>query len=437
MPMEWLQRLGTFLWDASIYIAIGLVTWVGLVKCIYPVLRNASLLNRAVVQLEKSSAKGKPGIWRDAQFLGRSLREDWQRFLLNARQMDLRGMPYNTDEYINEDSVIYRPGHAQLAELIPSLLTSLGILGTFMGLMQGLTDLNFSNAEGTIRSIPNLLQGMRFAFATSVAGISCSLIFNMLNRVAVGRAFRALDNLDEAFYDLAMPRPLAPDVQMICQKQDEEASLKQAAEEAGSQVAGTLELAISRAMHPLTLSMDQFIKGATQEQVAGVKTVVSQFVQQMNASLDGQLTALGDTMRMVNQGQVQAQQNLQRALQTAELLTKDAQRIQEASREIARQMSALSVDMEREAQRRNSKAQEAQELAAKQSALGEELEALTLSLNRMNAAVEALSQRMDRQALEPVEDLPPPYAPVSPAPLRLGGRKPKAAESGRTSGLEA
>ncbi len=428
MSVELLQRLGVFLRDASVYIAIGLVTWVGLVKCIYPVLRNAALLNRAVVQLEKSSAKGKPGIWKDAHFLGRSLREDWQRFLINAGQMDLRGMPYDTQEYINEDSVIYKPGHAQLAELIPSLLTSLGILGTFMGLMQGLTDLDFSNAEGTIHSIPNLLQGMRFAFATSVAGIACSLSFNMLNRVAVGRAFKAIDNLDEAFYDLAMPRPLAPEVQLVCQQQREEVSFKRAAEAVGNQVAGTLELAISRAMHPLTLSMDQFIKGATQEQVAGIKAVAGQFVEQMNASLDGQLTALGDAMRLVNQGQVQAQQSLQRTLQTAEMLNQDARRIQEACGEIARQMSALSGEMEREARLRDHRALEAQGLEARQSALGEQLEALTLSLGRMNAAVQAQSRRMEEQEAPP--------KPAVLASLGHKGRRPKAAKADRATGLE-
>ncbi len=393
MSMEWLKPLLADLPGTFIYAAIGLVSLVGFFKCIYPVFRNGTLLNRGVMKLEKGSTQGKMGVWREARFLGKSLRGEWQRFLLNAGQMDMRGMPCNTNDYINEDTAIYKPGHAQLAELIPSLLTSLGILGTFMGMMAGLSGLNFSNAEGTIQSIPGLLQGMRFAFATSVAGIACSLAFNMLNRIVVGRAFKALDTFDEAFYDLAMPRPLEPDVQMLCQKQDDETNMREAAQNVGNQVAGSLELAVGRAMHPLTLSMDTFIKGATQEQVTGIKKIVGQFVQQLNASLDGQMTALGDTMRMVNQGQVQTQQNLQNTLKTAERLATDAQRIQEASRDIAERMRVLSEDMQRGA------GMAAGGEGASLLSSGADLETLTASLARMTAAVEELAGRMDQQAL--------------------------------------
>jgi hypothetical protein len=345
--MDVLQRVAAGWSEIMVYVAIGLVVLVGLVKCIYPVFRNGRLLHRAVLRLEKSVAEGGAPVWREVRFLGRSLRPDWQRFLLNAGQLDARGMPCNTEEYINEDTVIYKPGHAQLAELIPSLLTSLGILGTFMGLMDGLTNLDFESAAGTMESIPALLTGMRFAFATSIAGIACSLVFNMLNRIMVGRAFNALDTFDEAFYELVMPRPLDPDVQMLCQKQDDDGNLQRTAERVGSHVAGAFELALSRAIHPLTISMDHFIKGATQEQVEGIHKIVEQFIHQMNASLEGQMTALADTMQMVNQGQLQTQQNLMRTMEMAEMLARDAERIREASRDIAAQMQGLSLDMGR------------------------------------------------------------------------------------------
>lgn len=205
--MPTLTQLLSNLTEIVIYAAIALVTLTGLCKCIYPLLRNAALLNRAVIKLEKSTAAGERPIWREARFLGRSLRNEWQQFLLNAGQLDMRGIPCDTREYINEETVVEKPGHAQLAELIPGLLTSLGILGTFIGLMQGLTSVDFSNAEGTIQSIPQLLSGMRFAFATSVAGISCSLLFNMFNRMSAGRAVRALDNFEDAFYELGHAPP--------------------------------------------------------------------------------------------------------------------------------------------------------------------------------------------------------------------------------------
>jgi hypothetical protein len=241
-------------------------------------------------------------------------------------------MPCNAQEYINEDTVIYKPGHAQLAELIPGLLTSLGILGTFLGLMEGLTNLDLGDAAKTIDSIPTLLGGMNFAFATSVAGITCSLCFNMVNRMAVGHAFRALDSFDEAFYELAMPRPLDAEVQMICQKQDDETNLQRAADQISSQMAGAVEMAVSRAVHPLTMSLDNFIQGTSREQVEGVKRIVNQFMQQMNTSMSGQFSALADTLAMLNQNQTATHKNLQRTLAVAESLVEDARRVEMSTR---------------------------------------------------------------------------------------------------------
>ena len=381
--MPTLTQLSSNLTEIVIYAAIALVTLTGLCKCIYPLLRNAALLNRAVIKLEKSTAAGERPIWREARFLGRSLRNEWQQFLLNAGQLDMRGIPCDTREYINEETVVDKPGPAQLAELI---------LGTFVGLMQGLTSVDFSNAEGTIQSIPQLLSGMRFAFATSVAGISCSLLFNMFNRMAAGRAVRALDNFEDAFYELAMPRPLQPDVQLMCQKQDEEVRMARLAENVGNHVAASLEMAIGRAMAPLTQSLDTFIKCATREQVDGVRRIVGQFVQQMNTSLSGQMTALGDTMNAVNQGQLQTQKNLQTTLDAARAMAGDAQAIREASAEIARQMQAFAQEMQKE---RDSRAEALGTAESAGQSLADQLDALAESFRRMQVAADLLTDEMN------------------------------------------
>lgn len=391
MDTATITRLTANASEILVYAAIALLTLVGLCKCIYPIFRNAALLNRAVVKLEKSTARGERPLWREARFLGRSLRPEWQQFLLNAGQLDLRGIPCDTREYINEETVIEKPGHAQLAELIPGLLTSLGILGTFMGLMQGLTSIDFSTAEGTMQSIPQLLTGMKFAFATSVAGISCSLTFNIFNRIAIGRATRAMDSFEDAFYELAMPRPLQPDVQLLCQKQDEDARQSRLADQIGNRISASLEMAVGRAMQPLTQSLDHFIQGATQEQVEGIRRIVGQFVKQMNASLEGQLSALGDTMAAVNRGQAETQKNLQGTLDIAKAMAQDAQRMQQASAEISQSMQLISAEIRLEQERRMGALTTTDDVAQR-------LESLTQSLLHMQEAVDALNGGLSKSS---------------------------------------
>ena len=403
MPEQLLSLLGTNLVDFLVYGAIALVVLVGVCKCIYPVFRNGSLLNRAVAKLEKTAGNNQRPSWREPRFLGRALRNEWQKFLLNAGQLDVRGMPCDIEDYINEDSVIDKPGHSQLAELIPSLLTSLGILGTFIGLMEGLTSVNFSDAQGTMDSIPLLLTGMRFAFATSVAGITCSLLFNMFYRMSVGRACRALDSFDEAFYELAMPRPLSPEVQLICQKQDEEERLARIAEAVGNRVSSSLEMAVSRAMDPLTKSLDTFIQGATQEQVEGVRRIVGQFVSQMNAQLSGQMTTLGHTMEMVSQGQLQTQKNLQNTLNAAQAMAADAQSMQIASAQMAQVLQNWAEELKNSQTRRT---EEAAMLEEQNQNLRQELELLTRSLADMRIAADRLTSELDDQMTQNDLSLP-------------------------------
>jgi hypothetical protein len=62
-----------------------------------------------------------------------------------------------------------------LLELIPSTFTTIGVLGTFIGIAVGLQKFNVDNID---ESIPMLLSGLKTAFFTSITGIVLSIIFS-------------------------------------------------------------------------------------------------------------------------------------------------------------------------------------------------------------------------------------------------------------------
>ena len=401
MDSTFLKSFSINLSEIVVYAAIAVVTVIGFFKCIFPLFRNAALLNRAVVKLEKSTAKGERPLWREARFLGRALRNEWQQFLLNAAQLDLRGMPCDFREYINEESVIDKPGHSQLSDLIPGLLTSLGILGTFMGLMQGLTSVDFSNAEGTIQSIPQLLGGMKFAFATSVAGIACSLVFNMFNRIACGKVERALYDFEDAFYELAMPRPLQPEVQLLCQKQDEDARLLQLADEVANRAASALQISVANAMAPLTQSLDTFIHCATREQVDGVRRITDLFVHQMNISLSAEISEISAAFTKVADDQRETQRNLHNTMVAVQNMTQNAQQISQSSADIAQQIQKLTKEVQHMCTTQTLAIETAQSAGRD---LAGRIQRLNLSLERMQFAVDTLTDELNGVSPENVEN---------------------------------
>lgn len=58
-------------------------------------------------------------------------------------------------------------------ENLPSLVSTLGVIGTFLGITIGLINFDTQNLD---ESIPLLLEGLKTAFFTSLAGMICSLI---------------------------------------------------------------------------------------------------------------------------------------------------------------------------------------------------------------------------------------------------------------------
>ena len=321
--------------DYLVYGAIAIVTLIGLFKCLLPLWKTTSCLRRAIsrLQAEAGQTTEKP-VWQTSGFVGKRLRGTWLRFLQNAEQLDRRGLPTNVEDYINDDTVTHGPGNATLAELIPSLLTSLGILGTFMGLSRGLSSLNFADSTELVEGIPVLLEGMRFAFGTSVAGISCSIVFNMLNRISQGSSYRAIDDFVTSFTQLAMSRPLDNDVQLIIPNQDRNYMLQGINDTLVDRLADNVGRSITRAMTPVSDSMDRFIIGATRNQIDGVNRIVARFLDEMDRSLGNQFSAMAAAMDAVTQNQIAAAHQTGETVSAAQGIVDNARALQEMSSHI-------------------------------------------------------------------------------------------------------
>lgn len=86
---------------------------------------------------------------------------------------------YKLNKSKNLDSV-----NPYLYDSIPSVFTTLGILGTFSGIYIGLLDFDVNNIDS---SIPKLLEGLKTAFLTSILGIMLSLIFSKITKMVYNK----------------------------------------------------------------------------------------------------------------------------------------------------------------------------------------------------------------------------------------------------------
>ena len=231
---------------------------------------------------------------------------------------------------------------------------------------------------------------MRFAFGTSVAGISCSLIFNMLNRISQGSSYRAIDDFVTSFTQLAMSRPLDNDVQMIIQNQDRNFMLQGINDTLADRLAENVGRSITRAMTPVSESMDRFIVGTTRNQIEGVNAIVNRFLSEMDRSLGNQFSSLSQTMGTLEQNQLLASRATGENLSAAEGIVRNAQSLQEiTSRALDKFDSYMSrIDEvrgrdetfeQRAAQLLGDMRQESRDMAALLSGLTEKIQGLNES----------------------------------------------------------
>lgn len=107
-------------------------------------------------------------------------------------------------EFINEEGLALRSWQ-NVVQQIPGTLTALGLLGTFIGLIVGISGIGFSSVEAALSSIELLLSGIRTAFYTSIAGVIFSILFNLMYRLMWNSMLREMGMFIEAFHQNVLP----------------------------------------------------------------------------------------------------------------------------------------------------------------------------------------------------------------------------------------
>lgn len=421
---EFLRTLSGRMIDLLIYGAVAVCFLLGMAKCVLPLRQAARLFRRGIHSLAvfKPADAGRPD-WQDGLFLGKPLQGQWKHFLQNAEQLDQRGLSCEVRNYINDQTVLQDMAHFQLAEVIPGLLTSLGILGTFIGLMRGLGSLDLSSADKTVVSIHTMIRGMTFAYGTSIAGLTASLLFNIFFRSAQGAATGAMDDFNETFSEVVMQRPLDDEVRRTCYMEDQAAFLSGAFGDIHQKLESGIGQAVERSFAPIGQSMQGFILNETQSQVEGLNHVVNQFVSQMNSALGGQFVQLGKTLSQLNQAQSVSLESVNHAMSAADTILDSIQktglvtqtvierfdgyvaelsRSQEAGAQLAEQTAGILSGMRQDVQRQNERYQALQDA---QADLSRQMEQYAAWSGRVLEAVEKQSDAASDRAHEVANEM--------------------------------
>lgn len=187
--------------------------------------------------------------------------------------------------YFNEESVIGGQIRVDLYGSIPSLLTGLGIFGTFLGLTIGLSGVGSITDKNSIQGIKNLLDGMGTAFATSLWGLILALPFTLWFKRRMETLRKDVQELQICFDLLFIKKPsekwLSEILREQCQQTQE---LKSFNTELAMSIAEALDIKLSASITPV---MDKLLQAITELTSTGASEMAKTITEGAGKELDG------------------------------------------------------------------------------------------------------------------------------------------------------
>ena len=138
-------------------------------------------------------------------FNQKTLDASFDTYLQKTQDQQDKGLVVSDiEDMINEETLELRNWRGVILQ-VAGVLTALGLLGTFLGLMTGISTVTFTTVDATISSIENLLEGIATAFYTSIVGVILSMLFNIVNRVVWNVTLREMNLFTEKFHAEILP----------------------------------------------------------------------------------------------------------------------------------------------------------------------------------------------------------------------------------------
>jgi len=100
------------------------------------------------------------------------------------------------EAFFTEQALVDIPLKTDFYKHLPGILTGLGIIGTFAGLIVGLTHFEVSSHADTVRaSLRDLIQGVGHAFKISAAAIALAMLFTWIEKSLLAARYRQVARL--------------------------------------------------------------------------------------------------------------------------------------------------------------------------------------------------------------------------------------------------
>ena len=244
---------------------------------------------------------------------------------------------------------------------LPGILTGLGIIGTFAGLLEGLKKFDPSTTATAVQGLGPLMTGVQHAFVASGMAIACAMVVVFLSRLALALLYRLVEHLthgiDSLYSTGAGEEYLARLVRSSEQSAASTAQLKDAlvedlnklmtnlverqikAQDAsavtlGDRIGESISSALAEPMKRVSEAMEVTTKGNTEQVSTVLETLLTGFMAKLEDTFGGQMRGINEQMQRSMESMAAIQTSLE------DLLTD----IKRTNEQAANQMSGTLED---------------------------------------------------------------------------------------------
>lgn len=329
----------------------------------------------------------------------------------------------NASEVFNPSSLAHGLVGNRFLLAMPGILTGIGVLGTFVGLQIGIggLELDSSQIANLDKSIAPIIKGCSTAFATSVWGVVCSLLFTIIEKFLEWAALTRIRQLQSRL-DALIPRYTPEESMIELQRAAAETEgilkglavaigdeMQKAMNRLGSSITEAVETSLGNSAGDLGEKGAKLMSAALTEELSKLQNAVtgmadgfkSEFLganTELNTTISGFDKLLGGVAATVNASSDAMKQAVERLSAHEEVvkhLDDGAARLKEAAIELTSMRDTFTLSAQR-----NSEAASAQERAAtvnenvanKLQLVGDRLPEVQTSLTKGVDMVAALGQ---------------------------------------------
>lgn len=294
----WLTRTGEGFTDFIINLVFAFLA--GLFLVIYfagsarPLAKVAAALSRVTENIRGSDEEPK-ALWarysqNTALFENDRLDERYVAYLREVRRLQKQNSltaDCRIEDYIDEE-LIYSTVNKPFCDQLSGIMSGLGILFTFIGLVYGLRNFDASSVDVMQTSTQALMAGIKIAFLTSIFGLIYSLLFGLFYKKLLKDSLQTLYDFQDAFAENVRPvNEHAAENAMIRLQMEQNAALQNFGTSIGEQVSEAIIKLMQPTVDTLQQTISQYVTVAIEDQRAGMEKVVRYFLDSMNTSLGG------------------------------------------------------------------------------------------------------------------------------------------------------